>query len=539
MDLRYKNPSALAPPEENDGLVSIVKWSSLDENKVASVHDQTNIKIWDIRAGAPLLTLDGHYDRINALEWSTVNDNEMYSASSDGTVRMWDIGKCAGNDKQNKRNSAPQIGGVARDSAVSAAALKRSKSTNSPGRPLYSVGASGAVDSADWLPSKSWRLYRQRLARENSIPSYNYFLDNQNPKSPCTTIFSNNKEFLALASVKMPAHHGYDASSAPQLVSIDNNGFFGVHSKIGRREEEVEEEEDAKDVAEEVVEEVAEALEVTVPYSSGKDKSARNSMDSLATVSTNKSGPDLDQRLDSDYDDDNGNDEGESSRDASPNRASPNREGKMRLQREIIQQEQEKVYQQVLREEQEREQERVFRQEQEEVRQQVQQEQERTQRQQQERARQQEQQRVIRQEQERALQQEQQHQAQQAPPLEPHHQDHQHNHYSLHSESQIHAQSQIPIRVQVQGHPKRSHTQRHSTGYHGEGTSITSTSIPRRCLSYSANSGIANTADVANGLNSNFENGVAMGPTKPLVFKPRRQPQPLEFTHSQGHHELP
>lgn len=251
MDLRYKNPSALAPPHENDGYVSLVKWSSLDENRVASVHDQTVMKIWDIRTGSPLVTLEGHYDRINSIEWSLTSTNEFYSASSDGTVRLWDINKCSENARIPLK--------------------KRSRSV-----PCFKAAKAANPDSSlDWLPSKSWKLYRQRLARGNNMPSYNYFLDNQNPQSPCTTIFSNNREFLSLGLVKMPSHSGYDATSEPHLVSIDNSGFFGIHSKIPQTMEDA----------------------YSVPYVSTKDSAARISMDSLASTSTN-SGQDLDQKLD-------------------------------------------------------------------------------------------------------------------------------------------------------------------------------------------------------------------------------------------------
>lgn len=73
-----QNPPSLAPPNANEGIVSLVKWSPLDENRVASVHDQTIIKIWDIRGGSPLMTLDGHYDKINSIDWSLTNENEFF-----------------------------------------------------------------------------------------------------------------------------------------------------------------------------------------------------------------------------------------------------------------------------------------------------------------------------------------------------------------------------------------------------------------------------------------------------------------------------
>lgn len=216
MDVRYKNPASLAPPNENDGMVSLVRWSPIDENRVASVHDQTLIKIWDIRGGSPLMTLDGHYDKINSIDWSLNNSDELFSASSDGTVRLWDLQKCS-------------------DSTVSS-----TNSTNSD-QDIPLANSYSDPSSQDWLPSKSWRLYRQRLARENSAPSYNYFLDNiQNTDSPCTTIFSNKKEYLELSTVQLPLcftgeyRHKSSRSkvTVPQMITIDNEGFFGLHSRI-------------------------------------------------------------------------------------------------------------------------------------------------------------------------------------------------------------------------------------------------------------------------------------------------------------------
>jgi WD40 repeat protein len=221
MDMRFKQPVALAPPHDNGGFVSHVRWATLDENKVASVHDSTLIKIWDIRTGSPLVCLEGHYDKINAIEWSSAVEQpeELFSASSDGTVRLWDIEKCTDmSDDDIVTEYESQTSPAPATAAETKKGHRRTRSEQDAG--------------LDWLPSKSWRLYRQRLARENSLPSYNYFLDNQNPYSPCTTIFSNNKEFLGLAMVNMPTGAGMGEPTRPHLVSIDNDGFFGVHTKV-------------------------------------------------------------------------------------------------------------------------------------------------------------------------------------------------------------------------------------------------------------------------------------------------------------------
>lgn len=212
MDVRFKNPTALAPPTTH-AMASLVKWCPLDENRLVSVHDHNTIKVWDIRAGAPLLSLDGHYDRISSIEWSTTTPDEFASSAADGTVRIWDIQKCASGEK-----GAPET-----------------PAANKQARPSHRRTRSGVetASSAAWLPSQSWRLYRQRLARENSLPSYNYFLDNLNPFSPCTTIFSNSRDFLGLATVQMQVP-GKNRKTTGNLVTIDASGFLGVHSKLSQ-----------------------------------------------------------------------------------------------------------------------------------------------------------------------------------------------------------------------------------------------------------------------------------------------------------------
>lgn len=252
MDIRYKNPAPLAPPTSNTGTVSLVKWSSIDENRVASVHDQKVVKIWDIRAGAPLMVLDGHVDKVNAIDWSSTNSNEFFSASSDGTVRLWDLQKCMDLD----------INGSSTENHYSLRSSCDLKDSSSD----------------DWIPNKSWKLYRQRLAGENSVPSYNYFLDNiQNPDSPCTTIFSNKKEYIALGSVNLSFNSSMGSGTTkpvPQLITIDNDGFFGLHSRTPAPFEPIIEDDLEK------------------PYyksSKKKLKPRRHSMESLASA-TSKSG---------------------------------------------------------------------------------------------------------------------------------------------------------------------------------------------------------------------------------------------------------
>mgnify|MGYP000855203858 CR=1 FL=1 len=301
MDLRYKSPVALAPPVDNTGLVSHVRWSSVDANRVASVHDETLIKIWDIRTGSPLVTLEGHYDKINSIEWSNTSADEFYSAAADGTVRLWDIKKCKANsDGKSNGTGGTKKGGSQHSmpseparSTPSSSSLKRAKTVGVMGHD-NGTGLTSAYDQVkrteDWLPSQSWRLYRQRLARENSLPSYNYFLDNQNPDSPCTTVFNTNKQFLNLAVVQMPLHNGHNAKSVGQLVSIDSDGFFGVHTKVNNsNDDDINGRFDANAIP-----------AMLNPRGSMVGKSKEEKRVSIGSLDSDTSKSDLDERLDQD-----------------------------------------------------------------------------------------------------------------------------------------------------------------------------------------------------------------------------------------------
>lgn len=188
-DIRARN-SGLSPPTENDSPVSCVKWSKADKNLMIAVHDSTVIKVWDIRNTKPMLTLKGHSDRVNALKWSNTNENEFYSGSSDGTIRIWNLKTCLEAD----------LGTACVDDAFLDSHMGSSNS------------------NSDWLPTKPWKLYQQRLSRyDAAFNTSEYFVDNGR-KPPSTTIFSNDRQFLDLA-----------ASPNNQIFSIDSHGYFGLH----------------------------------------------------------------------------------------------------------------------------------------------------------------------------------------------------------------------------------------------------------------------------------------------------------------------
>ncbi|KAA8910569.1 hypothetical protein TRICI_004093 [Trichomonascus ciferrii] len=192
-DIRVKDSPGLSPPNDNGGLVTQIKWSPHDENLLAAVHDSNIVKLWDIRAGGPLVTLNGHTDRVNSLSWSKISDNKVTSASSDGTIRIWNIKNCI------EMQSQPP--------------------------PLSDYSANNDKNNLDWLP-QSLNQYRRQTSRYDDIFSHmTYFLEGSKNKPPSTTIFANNREFLALSNLS-------NGKSSEKLISIDSSGFFGLHTRL-------------------------------------------------------------------------------------------------------------------------------------------------------------------------------------------------------------------------------------------------------------------------------------------------------------------
>ncbi|CAN6655260.1 hypothetical protein TRVA0_028S00342 [Trichomonascus vanleenenianus] len=199
MDVRVKNATGLSPPHGNDSAVNALKWSPHDENTIASVHDYTTCKLWDIRAGKPLATLDGHTDRINDLSWSPIDSNEIRTASSDGTIRMWNIQNCI--DLQSQPLVPP---------------------------PRPSTYYHNAGSDLEWM-SKPWKQHRQRVSRYDDLFSHmSYVLESSRDKNPSTTVVSHSREFIAISPLQIPRGHGISG----RLISIDNSGFFGLHTKF-------------------------------------------------------------------------------------------------------------------------------------------------------------------------------------------------------------------------------------------------------------------------------------------------------------------
>lgn len=203
-DIRVKDSPGLSPPNDNDSMVSYVKWSPHDENLLAAVHDSNVVKVWDIRAGGPLVTLNGHTDKVNSLCWSDMDDNKITSASSDGTVRIWNIKNCV--EMQSQVPPSPQL--EERDD-------------------YYYNSNSHNHSNLDWLTSQPcWNNYRRHVSRYDDIFSHmTYFLEGSKNKPPSTTIFAHDKEFLDLGSLRC-------SKTSEKLISIDNCGFFGLHTGV-------------------------------------------------------------------------------------------------------------------------------------------------------------------------------------------------------------------------------------------------------------------------------------------------------------------
>ncbi|KAJ8097406.1 WD40-repeat-containing domain protein [Lipomyces tetrasporus] len=91
LDVRTKGRGLLRPKTANHWESTAVKWSPYNSNWVASAHEDSKVRVWDIRAAQPFAELYGHSDIINALEWSATNPNELISGSYDQNINIWNV----------------------------------------------------------------------------------------------------------------------------------------------------------------------------------------------------------------------------------------------------------------------------------------------------------------------------------------------------------------------------------------------------------------------------------------------------------------
>ncbi|KAK9236495.1 WD40-repeat-containing domain protein [Lipomyces kononenkoae] len=66
-DVRTKSRGLLRPKVANHSESTAVKWSPYNSNWVASAHEDSRIRVWDIRAAQPFAELCGHSDIINTV----------------------------------------------------------------------------------------------------------------------------------------------------------------------------------------------------------------------------------------------------------------------------------------------------------------------------------------------------------------------------------------------------------------------------------------------------------------------------------------
>ncbi|KAK3813981.1 MAG: WD40-repeat-containing domain protein [Benniella sp.] len=78
----------------------------LQNDLVASVGDDTIVRLWDAETGACLRLLAGHSNRIRSMVFSPKGDR-IISSSKDKTVRIWDVGV-----RTSQRTSSSHIGAV-------------------------------------------------------------------------------------------------------------------------------------------------------------------------------------------------------------------------------------------------------------------------------------------------------------------------------------------------------------------------------------------------------------------------------------------
>ncbi|KAL3478561.1 hypothetical protein BJX99DRAFT_105023 [Aspergillus californicus] len=63
---------------------------SPDSSMIASASADRRVRLWDVRSGHPLFTLEGHQDWVDAIAFSPLGDT-VASGSGDKTVRIWDV----------------------------------------------------------------------------------------------------------------------------------------------------------------------------------------------------------------------------------------------------------------------------------------------------------------------------------------------------------------------------------------------------------------------------------------------------------------
>lgn len=173
-DIRVKDGlnAGLKPPIGNTHNVSVVKWNTFDSsNQFVAVHDETTIKLWDIRNNQPLATFSGHVDDVTALEWSS--PTEFVSSSADGTVRVW-------NTQRDGRSQAD-----------------------------VEMGQMNANEDS------RWNDYQQRMSSGTALDAFANDILTDKPK------VNLSRHFVSMKLANM--------GPEVEAITIDSGGYIGIH----------------------------------------------------------------------------------------------------------------------------------------------------------------------------------------------------------------------------------------------------------------------------------------------------------------------
>ncbi len=134
--------------------VMSVAWSP-NGHRLASASDDRTIHLWEMATGKHLQTLEGHNDRVTSVAWSP-DGQRLASASADKSIRLWDAG--SGKQLQMLEGNTSSVKSVAwsPDGQRVASALNDTTILlweTAKGKPLQALGGdTNSVKSLEWSP---------------------------------------------------------------------------------------------------------------------------------------------------------------------------------------------------------------------------------------------------------------------------------------------------------------------------------------------------------------------------------------------------
>jgi len=101
-DLREAKPVQKMAAHQGEGRA--IAFNHYSEHLMATSGQDKVVAVWDLRraeaGAAPLTKLEGHTDEVGCVEWSPFHEDVLASGSADATVKMWDL-SCATPEKNN------------------------------------------------------------------------------------------------------------------------------------------------------------------------------------------------------------------------------------------------------------------------------------------------------------------------------------------------------------------------------------------------------------------------------------------------------